>query len=321
MMSAWKQSPTKDMAPRSRERRWISLLLLTRPYSWVDAALNSLLGLVVVVPDASGGQQVLAGLAGVAIWWSLNWVSESFQRDPGRVRPGLVMAVLPFFFAGALLAGATGAGAGVVASLATLFALIFAYPFKARARWVGPMGPLIRGLQTSLVFVLGGLAGGGMTDTAWAIAGGLALLQGSRTLVADVRDVATDEHELPRRIGGWPSLVVALGLLLVGAAVLATESSVAGATIVILSVLAVAAILIVAGGVERAYEAHFGFVLVSVLLKCFVYSTLTGGTALAFLFLLCEFGLLLTYWRVPRSANRSFRERLARSVRVIGGRV
>lgn len=237
----------------------------------------------------------MAGI-GWLCWCSLNLVSERVQRDPGRLVPTWAIALAPLALAGFVVV--TWRGVAALAPVAVLVLLIFAYPLKARVSWAGPLGPVVRGLQTATLYWLGVALARGQPSA--ALATGLALAQVARSLLADIRDVATDTFELPRRIGVGASQAVCVGVL--GLAVLVlTAVSGAGPAIAVLGVQGAA---IATLGGTRSYELHMAFVTSSLAAKAALIArgrdvpdwwavALAVGQAV----------LLLSYRRVPRPAN------------------
>lgn len=276
------------------------LLLLTRPYSWLDAALTGVVG----VWSASGSARAPAMAAGAVVAWLLwcgfNLYSDRVQEDPGRPCPPawLIWSCV------AIAAGTAVVFGGVIALLpiAAFVGVMAVYPYKALTPVLGPLGPVMRGLQTVLLVLVGSMLVGSGTRVDGQLLAGFFLVQVARSLVADVRDVDRDRFELPKRIGIFPAWVGSMGLLAWGIAVLPMGRP-AFPLIVELVVLA-------AVGAQRAYEAHALFVLAFTLQKLWLLDpTLGPGVTIALGMLALV--MLSTYWKVPRSANEAFRRRWA----------
>ncbi|MCX6844290.1 MAG: hypothetical protein NTX53_18680 [candidate division WOR-3 bacterium] len=195
-------------------------MLLSRPYSWPDMALTGVLACSVATngPIVSGNVLLAAGLS-LVLWVWLNWTSERFQMDEGRLRPRL-WVILLFLAIGVAVTVLVQPYA--VAGLAVFVVLCLVYPFKKKIRYVGFVSFAIRGLQTATLFLLCAalfVPLRTLVSDRWigAVALNLFLLQSSRSLVADIRDVRTDVNELPRRIGVVASTVLALLLFAVSA--------------------------------------------------------------------------------------------------------
>lgn len=293
----------------------LDAMLLTRPYSWLDAVFIGLIGLVSTRSQVPATRHVIVALVCLMLWWSLNWVSERLQANAGRTPTSWLMALLPGGFASALVLGLAGWGAWL--PLVATWALLFLYPFKARIRWIGPLGPLIRGAHT-VSFLYVGAALSGHNADAVVLSVGLALVQVSRSLVADIRDIATDTFELPRLIGAhwskWAAAIVLSGAI----AVLAD----AGAPWSMLAILAVQALCIALTPSSLSFEVHITFVALFTIAKAVLYADLGNlGVAPVAIAASLQVFLIATYLGVPRRSNRDFEARVQRVVAAANRRI
>jgi hypothetical protein len=276
-------------------------LLLTRPYSWLDAALNVLLGYAWVAGDArvtNLGNHALAAVVGICLWFSLNWISERIQRDPGRTPVSWPIALTPLVVA-ASIAFALG-GAAIILPGVVIVALLFVYPMKARSPLIGPFGPFIRGLHTSMIVALGCAMAGRLDGCLYLIVA-LGLCQVSRSLIGDMRDHATDKYELPRIVGIERAKQIALLILVVALISL----GLAEAHWLILAVFAAQICVVLAVSSTQGYLLHMFMVLASVVIKAGIYWQITGlGVGSFAIMLALQLGLLGTYSLVPRPSNR-----------------
>jgi hypothetical protein len=273
-------------------------LLLTRPYSWIDAALNVVVGLAYAGVHARG--HGLAAIVGLCVWASLNWISERVQRDPGRTPVSWPLALGPLVLAG-VIAHLIG-GSATHTPLLLLGFFLFLYPMKARSRYIGPFGPVIRGIHTAMIVALG-VSMSGQSDVAWALLLALGLAQVARSLIGDIRDHLTDKYELPKLIGITPAKAVGIALLL--ASVVAFHS--AAVHPLVLALALIQAIVVACIPVQHGYLLHVFLVASSVAIKLGLYWSLAGLSGVGLLALVVvQIGLLRTYRMVPRPANQAW---------------
>jgi hypothetical protein len=299
----------------SNRAKLTELLLLTRPYSWIDTILNLLIGLAWIKGADAGARYLSAASIAMMLWFSLNWISEAIQRDPGRNPPRWHVAVAPL-----LIAGVWSVRLGDGQSLPWLIAyaaLVFIYPWKTRNSLLGPLGPVLRGLQTGTLFMLGA-SFGAATPGVSRIFLSLALVQIARSLLADIRDVQTDLYELPRIIGSPASKWLSAVLLLAGTVAM---PSVRPDNIEPQLILLLMLFLIVVLPSNYSYELHFAFILMFAFAKMALYTELLGESPHFNWMVLASAQVILstTYWHVPRNSNRGFRERMDHAIRLIGG--
>lgn len=290
------------------------LFLLSRPYSWFDTMLNVLIGLSWTETTYSLFRHASTAAIGLLLWFSLNWISESVQRDAGRRPPHWSLAVLPLALGAAwsLWVGGTPS----IVWLLLFAALVAVYPWKARNALLGPLGPVIRGLETGTLFLLGTTFGGGQPVV--GIAPPLALIQVARSLVADIRDAKTDRFELPGRIGLEYSKWVAVALLVAGIAWLASAKPAQPHAV---AILIVALLPLVFLRTEYSYEMHLWLVATFMLTKLVVYTDqLKLMPGLPLVSIPVQLLLIVTYWYVPRPSNAVFRDHLDRAIRITTGR-
>ena len=303
-----------DPAQREEKPRWSTqrlgeLVQLTRPYSWLDTVLNALLGVAWARSAAPRTTHLMTAVIAFLIWCSLNWISERVQKDPGRTPSSWSVAIAPV----ALALGWLLVFGNALARLAggVVFVLLFIYPFKAKKRALGPMGPLIRGAESAAIFLIGVGIGGGSFAASSRMAGALLLLQTSRSLAADIRDAPFDTFELPRVVGITASRWISVGLLLAAAIVMPPLDDV-----MTTDHLFVYGALLVQGLIQATvrphsfYEAHIGFVFLSGLIKAMIYTGLMGRPFFIVAYVLFQIPASLTYWRVPRPSNEAFRQRV-----------
>ena len=148
----------------------------------------------------------------------------------------------------------------------------------------------------------------------WQMGLCLLLVQTSRSLSADIRDAGSDVFELPRLIGNPAAKFIVVLLLGLGIWVM---PAFAGFHWMPRAILFLQVLLLVCLPCSRYYEAHMGFVLMFVCAKGSAYFALVGADATAGVLAILQILLLTTYWRVPRSANRAFRNRLERGVALV----
>jgi len=319
------EEPPLDARPRSSptdyslehctvtRRTPTELLLLTRPYSWLDMVLTALIGMAWNGHPTAPGRQVSTAAVALLAWFSLNWISEYTQRDPGREPPSRLLSTLP-------LLGAAGwsffLGGGRALALIGIYAVLaFAYPWKARTRAMGPFGPVIRGAQTALLFLLGeSFAPGGRPSGRMVLA--LVIIQASRSLIADVRDSRTDKYELPKIIGDRWAKAVSIALLILGIAALPAPNPASGAAHVIFIFMLVILIIFT---VEWAYEAHLAFIFLTTFAKLAIFTALIGESGHINWIILAPAQLVLgiSYWYIPRGSNKTFREHMVRAIRIV----
>lgn len=201
------------MAERRAKQRLGHFYRLTRPYSWVCST-----AVAVAAWLLSGGGPGMAALAiplslSALLWVGLNWLSDSIQRDPGRVPPptALLLTALAVSLA---LAAAQSASACVWALIHYL--LVLAYARKKHSATIGAVSYLLRGGTVFAACASVGAAANGawfpQGDALWFIAS-QALAHAGRNLVGDIRDMKTDRYELPVTHGAKFAVVVAVGCL------------------------------------------------------------------------------------------------------------
>lgn len=293
--------------------RLSGLLLLTRPYSWVDAMLNVMLP--AVIAGLPLDQQWQAAAVGLLAWWGLNWISEWLQQDVGRQRPLIAVAIAPILGASAI-AFHLDNGLISVAATAAFFVLAFLYPWKARLRWLGPIGALIRAAQTGTLVIVGFGIAHSDPRLGWRLITSLMLLQAARSLIADIRDADFDVFELPQVIGKRASKLVALALLLLG---LVLFPSVAGATGV-RAILALSVAIVVLFPISWSYEAHLVMVLLFSFAKAAAFAGNLNDSLILISAFLASLALALTYWHVPRPSNATFLRHFESGVRLVTAR-
>jgi hypothetical protein len=304
-----------EASPIMKKIKPTELLLLTRPYSWIDTVLNVLVGLVWSGGAYSGTRYLSAATIALLLWFSLNWISEAIQHDPGRNPPGLGLAVGPL-----LVAGVWAVQVGGVRSvpwLAVYIALVFVYPWKARNSLLGPFGPALRGLQTGALYMLGASFGAGF-PVSLRIVFSLALVQAARSLVADIRDIHTDVYELPKRIGKRASKWFAIALLISG---IITLPPLHPGHLEPQFVLIAMLVLLIVIRLDYSYELHFAFIILFATAKMAIFLELLGEFHhLEWLVLIpVQLTLSTTYWQVPRRSNVTFRDHMERAIRLVAG--
>lgn len=195
---------------RNKLTRACHLFRLTRPYSWVCAMARGLL-----VACAAGSADNASALVNIAwitllLWFSLNWISERVQKNPGRQVPSLSLigVTLSSVFVATI----------VHAPVATPFLVVYLilvrlYPEKARRSGWGSYGPLLRGGTVAMegLFVIAFVSGlQGFSMATMSVVAVLTLLHIARNLLGDLRDIRTDRHEMPNRFGVPFSCIVIL---------------------------------------------------------------------------------------------------------------
>ena len=291
------------------------LFLLTRPYSWIDTILNLLVGLAWSGASYSGTLHVSGAGIALLLWFGLNWISEAIQHDPGRKPPRLVLAVGPL-----VVAGIWSVGLGGVRCLPWVMfyvALVFLYPWKARTAILGPVGPLLRGLQTATLFELGASIGPTPDGSRVRLFLAFMFIQTARSLIADVRDIQTDHYELPRIVGANAAKWIAAVVLATGIAVLpAIPPGHFEPQIILIMLFGV----FVALRPLYSYEVHITSVLMFAFAKMALYTGLIHESQHLNWMMLASVQVILavTYWHVPRASNTDFRDRISRAIRLIG---
>ena len=148
------------------------------------------------------------------LWVGLNWLSDSIQRDVGRVPPS-----------GALLAGVMAASLALAAFQSAgacvwgviHYLLVLAYAQKKHSAKVGAVSYLLLGGTVFAACASVGAAANGAWfpkgDVFWFIAA-QSLAHSARNLVADIRDMNKDRYELPARYGANRAVGVVVACLL-----------------------------------------------------------------------------------------------------------
>lgn len=139
-------------------------------------------------------------LLSLFMWLYFNWQSDRIQKNVGRAVVPLWLCALPLS-AVALLLLASGRPYGLIGVF--LYALTIAlYAQKAIRPSFGSWGPVLRGLTVLGHFAMIVASVGRSPDIgACLIALLLAVLKAVKNLVGDVRDIQTDQHEIPARYG------------------------------------------------------------------------------------------------------------------------
>lgn len=214
------------------------LYRLTRPYSWVCSTAVSVAAWVF-----SGGGPGMAALLiplslSALLWVGLNWLSDSIQRDAGRVPPpaALLLATLALSLALAAVQSASACAWALIHYL-----LVLAYARKKHSAKVGAVSYLLRGGTVFAACASVGAAANGawfpQGDAFWFIAS-QSLAHAARNLIGDIRDMKTDRYELPVTHGAKLAVVVAVVCLVAaGGAALMMRILVADTTLFIVALL------------------------------------------------------------------------------------
>lgn len=306
-----RRSPSSQALALPRRSWYLALFLLSRPYSWTDMVLNGLFGGVLAIGGTRtrDGEVALlhVGLLVLLFWCLLNWTSERVQRDRGRIRPPVVgtvlIAVLGLWLA-LMWGGLTALGLGVV-----FLVLSIVYPYKACTRWLGPIGPVLRGGHTACIVAIGYYVAGGTGLESWLPVMGLAIIQTARSWLGDVRDRRRDRFELPKRADPRIVVVLCCVLLVVGIGFLpgGWERGVLAVEVIGIG------LFILRFGLDGAYEGHLLFVVLSATYKLLYLAPWLDVTWIACLAVGTAVGIP-TYWLVPRPENHSFRRRWADAI-------
>jgi len=259
-------------SPRSPQTpQWLQYLRLTRTYTWVDAISTGLLGYFVMRPTGEAWKGLtVAVLSSLVLWFGLNWISEFRQRDVGRIRVPFWMAALPLV---AALGFVSARNLIAIVPLVAYWLVSIVYAQKRAAPAIADVCFVIRGIQTALHFIFVAMLFGPFQLSLLPLAGGLLLIQSSRSLVAEVRDEPFDEFGLPKlmqRVFGERSskvtLAVAAALGQAGGAVLGYVPLGIGVAFTLISVAIVRRYRV--STAIASFHIHRNFISVMVLIKC-----------------------------------------------------
>jgi hypothetical protein len=183
------------------QRAACHFFLTSKPYSYSSEISQALVFYLALARQKIPADIGMVALQCLVMWLFFNWQSDRIQKDKGRFVPPLLLVLVPLGIALAI-GYAAGGIYGVGGVLAHAFT-IQTYSLKARHSLVGPFGPLLRSITVVGQFLrVWGFLGlqSPSTLTFYALAA-LAVWNGCRNLVGDVRDVRTDVNELPARWG------------------------------------------------------------------------------------------------------------------------
>lgn len=190
---------------------------LTRPYSWVCSVF---MGTAIWLLAGGTSRWPLVffpvALSGL-LWVGLNWLSERIQCDPGRRPPPWFLVALVILLS-ATLATTVAVSAGAWALLH--YACVVLYAEKKYFRPLGFVSYLVRGATVfSACATIAAAANNSFVpsgNTAWFILA-ISFAHASRNLVADIRDMGSDAHELPATQSPAVVALVAMCCLLAAA--------------------------------------------------------------------------------------------------------
>jgi len=182
----------------------IGHLAILRVYSWINTIS---LGVIAVLLSGSGnffGAIVLSLL----LWFVVNFVSEFFQKDAGRVQPNkftlLLLAGLMLLFLNNVFALLSG----------VIFLLMSIGYAQKKRKSIGVFSFIFRGVQEAFIFLtVLFYAGGSLSSLSILFAFFVFAFIGARSLIGDLRDFKTDLTTLPVRTSIFFSQVVSLVLL------------------------------------------------------------------------------------------------------------
>lgn len=193
--------------------------LTSRPYSYVDNMARALL--VCAVAGVADNIRLVSEtlVLSLLMWFYLNWSSDARQNDPGRIVPPRWLIWAPVLIALALVATR---GILPLAMLAVYVAAIWAYPWKAIVSRLGVFGPILRGatIVAHALFILAYIWPAHIEASTFAVLLlVLTVLHVGKNLVGDIRDIWTDQYELPARFGYRSALWTLRGIFATAAAV------------------------------------------------------------------------------------------------------
>ncbi|MFB3894870.1 MAG: hypothetical protein ACE14V_01055 [bacterium] len=279
-------------------------LLLTRPYSWIDIIFTGILAYSVSTSEVlTFGKSIWIGTICLLLWAALNWYSERIQKDEGRIQPGL--RALGVVFAGSLiLITIQNPLALIIYFIHTIFIIV--YPYKKTKKYLGRVGFLLRGIHTLSLFFLIAILFKSYNElifnTRFLMFGvSLFLIQSSRSLIADIRDVNNDKYEFPARYGAIISFIFAAVLFVIPLFFLPIKAFISFLPLVITSMIF---LCIFRNNLSvAAYFIHRVFIFNFAIFKM-VISFNINNTTLLLIILTTITGLLnITYLMVPRPSN------------------
>lgn len=178
----------------------VHFFLTSRPYSYASEISRALVFCLAVSPTLNGTLLFAVAMQSLSVWLYFNWQSEWIQRDPRRIRPVPLLFLVPLAI-GAIIGGLYGSASGALGVVAYA-ATICIYSAKARSRFFGPWGPVMRMTNGMAQFLMVSvLVGERPSDEAWRTAILLSVWLGTRNLIGDIRDIDRDQFELPARFG------------------------------------------------------------------------------------------------------------------------
>ena len=206
-------APESELAECPAKPTLGHLYRLTRPYSWVCSTAVAVAAWLL----SGGGPRMPVLLIPLSLsallWVGLNWLSESIQRDAGRVPPPTVL--LAVVLTASLALAAVQSGSACVWVLVH-YLFVLAYARKKHSATVGAVSYLLRGGTVFAACASVGAAAHGawfpQGDAFWFIAS-QSLAHAARNLVGDIRDMKTDRYELPVTHGAKFAVVVAVACL------------------------------------------------------------------------------------------------------------
>ncbi len=281
-------------------------LLLTRPYSWLDMVFTGILAYSIVENgNLTTIKSLLIAIICLTLWATLNWVSERTQQDIGRIRPDIKVIVIIFLIPFLLTAFLNLSGL-IILFIYTIFGAI--YPYKKTNKYLGTIGFLVRGIHTlSLFYLIAVLCkpfSELLNDRKFLIVGlSLFLIQSSRSLVADIRDIESDECEFPAKFGAIISFIIATILFVIPLFLLPIKNYILFLPLIVASLVFLCIfrknLSVAAHCIHRIFVFNFvvfkmaiSFEMSNMSLLIIILTTITGL-------------LNITYLMVPRPSNRS----------------
>lgn len=269
-----------------------SILLATRPYSWVGAVLLGLLAYVAATESLAPSAAMLLDIFTALLLWTTGLLFiEYFQRKNDK---RISSATLPIISLALLVSLIAIRNYVALLLVPVMFIASIIYALKTRSALFGRASFLLRGLWDVIAFVIllmshGACCPGGHYPVILAIY----LLSCSRNLVGDIRDVAFDRHTFPRVFGTRAGYAVSAALALISVLVI-RDIYVMFPVIVTIALIAF---------VRDARLLHRTFVLTTAFFLSNTILMLLGRDAIFTNILFVAAVLSSTYSMVPRRSN------------------
>lgn len=269
-------------------------LLTTRPYSYVDIILVSIVAYILAAGSFSLDLKLFYTIIISILWWMFVLLIVE-RRKNGHINK--FSALIPFVPLVILVA--IKSLMGVVLVLASV-PFLYLYGLKSKNKFFGYISPLTRAIQTLLLFLIILVVNGGPNQTVLEnnldIILAIIIFVAARNLLGDIRDSDIDKFTLPKTIGVKASYAM-VQILIITAIAIIQNIWISFPFIVMLVLIP----LMHNGGLShRIYLIASMFFLMN-----YIIAYLEEPITLLFLTNLSYIGILLnfTYNRVPRTRN------------------